>query len=240
MESCKKVAYVKSLVSTHTAVPVEQMALTIGVNLLSDQQSVGEVAGHNSDKLDLSMARLPTGRRPDQYAAPPDGIDLAHAALTSEQELDEASTDLQTKLRGVNAHWNTAVTVAFAPPGVYTAAQLDEKVTAMGITIAGAGNAQHGMPMTPPYATVGGDAAQPARHLIFKILPAEEKITVQLNTRKKTIAVKARRCALEHHAELLLTFFGKAIAITASGARAKAAGLAPPGNTIRELLTRPR
>ena len=233
----KDIAHVKKLVHDSSGAPIAQMALLLGARMLTDRDRIKELRSSNGQPLQLTLARLPT--QVHVAAAVGAGIDMSQAALQTTEELNEAAGDLQRRLAGINAHWNTAVTVMLAPPGVHSAQQLDEKLAAMGVQLVGnCRNTPVVGAVPPPFATVGGDAAQPARHIIFKAAP-EEKIIIQFNTRKRTLSVKARWCALENHVDLLLVFFGKVIGLSsAATAKAKASPVAPPGQTVRDLLAR--
>ena len=77
----------------------------------------------------------------------------------------------------------------------------------------------------PPFAHVGGDAAQPSLAITWQLM-REQKFTLQLNTRRMTIAAKERRCFIEPRMGLLVAFLGKPIEVArpSPGARRNAGG----------------
>ena len=162
--------------------------------------------------------------------------DLHHAVITSPDELDAAMNAWEAKMCTAAPHHSAAVNAVFDARSVVSGQDLCDKVRAMGIPIST--NSRAGLPAAngaPPFGTPIGDAIQPAVQVTFRLLPSIEKMTIQLNPRKRTITMKSKRKILDsrERVELLLTFFGKAVDITSSSSKSS-----PPvaGTSIRDLL----
>ena len=170
-------------------------------------------------------------------------FDLSMAALHTEKELDLAESTLRSKVEPIQGDNRTHVTVHFGL-GISTPRQLHDIVTAMGFSILVDDSPAGAAPqkVTYPSATVRGDSTQPTVICTWSVSP-EEKASVQLNPRKRTVSIKAKKSVMLHHAELIVTFFGVPMLVTAPGPerRAKAKHPAAPmaeesGSSIRAHL----
>ena len=73
--------------------------------------------------------------------------------------------------------------------------------------------------------------------LIYWALNPERKSSVQLNTKRKTLTIKAQRQVFDTNLDLFLAFFGAPIAIAAPPTRSAAPEASPvPAVNVREFF----
>ena len=164
-------------------------------------------------------------------------VNLQYAVVTMPDQLDQAISAWGQVMSTVSSDGRTNVTVTFSAPGTMIDPQaLHLMVGAMGIQING--NSTAGLPtraVLPPYGSVAGDATQPAVVVTWQLAP-EAKTTIQLNTKRGTLALKGRRGPMDARLELLLTFMGAPVRVEASAFSAKKAPAPSPGVNIRDML----
>ena len=99
---------------------------------------------------------------------------------------------------------------------------LRAKIQAMGIRLRDkASNA--GVPaenIEPPYADTHGDDRNPGVSVVFKTSPAQEKLSIDVRSRKKTTEMKAWRPIIEKKLDFLVGFFGAVLGVACPGAEA--------------------
>ena len=111
-------------------------------------------------------------------------------------------------------------------PGIGSAQAFHERVKAMGVHLLDIEVGKAPPPgLQAPYATFGGDPAQPCVFVLWALGPPEQRTTLQIAPKKFTVTAKAKRGHLEPHMPLLVQFLGPPVSVVPA-AHARAA--APP------------
>ena len=139
------------------------------------------------------------------------GMDLSKARVADKDKLKEIFAAWETRLKNCRGDLRTSLSVLFQ--GVGTAEELHSIVTAMGVHVLTVED--QGQVHSAPFAHVAGDRAQPALQVVWKLLP-EQRMTIQLNPKKNTVTVKAKRAAIQANICPLLCFFGPVLDVSSS------------------------
>ncbi|CAE7222663.1 unnamed protein product [Symbiodinium natans] len=154
------------------------------------------------------------------------------------EAFDKAFKDWQHRAKEFSADFRTSLNVTFKPE-ISSTRQFHDLLEAMGVNII-AQKKGESLPqdLSCPFATVAGDASQPALIVTYKKAPGEQKITLQANLRQRTLTAKARRGALEGQMERFIGFFGSVFQITSSAPAKKTSSAEAPnsGLSIRALI----
>ena len=183
-----------------------------------------DVTGAGSeDGIPSPAARCKPAGSPTR--APSGGLDVSQAAVQDKETFDKAMETWKSKLAGLGGDGKTSVQITFTP-GIGHTDELKDKLKAMKISIAE--DSAHGLPSsggTPPMANLGGNQTQPCYMVVYRYHPLS-KVTMQLNTRRRSLTIKGKKNVLVEHAATYVAFFGApvgaAAAATAASVRAKA------------------
>ena len=145
-----------------------------------------------------------------------DDVDEADLQFQDLASFDKALESWRAQVKEVSSDYRTSLCVTFNP-NLSSARALHDLVRSLGVHIVTQSKSDVvSTHLECPYATVAGDASQPALIVVFKRAPGEQKVTLQANLRQKTLCAKGRRGSLEAHMEKFIAFFGAAIKVSSS------------------------
>ena len=150
--------------------------------LIKDQTAQQELA---SDPK-LKASPTPDGASLLQLEDFKTNVDLSRAKVTGKKELAETFAAWGQRLKSCRGDLRTSLVILFS--GVGSVDNLHATVAAMGVRITDQSSG------ATPYAHVAGDRAQPALQVVWKLLP-EQKMTIQLNVKKKRSYGKSQACS---------------------------------------------
>jgi hypothetical protein len=177
------------------------------------------------NRLDLRGAKA----APQVAMVTPPAPDISKAVIKTADALNDALRQYWEIGRSLGGGQKVKLTLCFPP--VQNMEELQSRILGMGVAIVQGGRTGIVESAVPPYAFPHGDERNPGYTVVYKLLPAEERMTFELRTRKRVLELKVHKFIIESRLEMILGFFGAPLQVSGP-APAKAA--AKSGGDTRE------